>query len=191
MSNHTAQELLIVKISGSDLIVPSPTPSAGPLPAISSSPSAAVTGDSIEKPLAGPLSNPYGVCPDASRDRYPQAAAIGLGAAVLAPVLPAIIEGGSLEVLAANAAARLGSFIGGTGGFANAVLKKYASEAAPLLHSFSTRESAVEALGAQAWRATEETVRGAIVGAGLTAGAALTREAIESITHGGDDHRSR
>lgn len=167
----------------------SPTPLAGRLPAIASSPR--TSHDSIERPTAEPLPNPYRICPDPSRDRYPQTVAIGLGVGALAPVLPAIVEGGSLDALGAIAAARVGPVARATVGFAKAALQKYAAEAAPLTRSFATRDTAAQALGSQAWKATEETLRSAVVGAGFTAGAALMHGAMDIVIHGRERHHPR
>lgn len=168
---------------------PSPTPIAGGSPGAAALPQRRASGDSIAKPVARSFPDPYHRCPDPSRDRYAQTAAIGFGLAALAPVLPAIAEGSSIEALAAMAATRLGPVASASTAFAKVAVREYAVNAAPFLQSFATRDAAAKAIGSQAWKATEETVRGALVGAGFAAGTAMVHGAIDHLTHGSERHR--
>lgn len=187
-----------MKLLGSPSVAPPspppPTPWAGSPPVVATASPRAVRGDAILRPAAAPIADPNGVCPDPSRDRYPQAIGVGLAAAALLPFIPAIAEGASLEALAATVGSRLATSVTTAGTFAQAAAKAYVDEAAPFARGFATRDDAAKTIGMQAWRATEESVRAGLVGAGLAGGHELARQAIDTIAqiaHGRSAHHDR
>ena len=161
-----------------------PIPSPGSTPAPSSHPAVvAQRGDVIAAPIALPTDNPMHVCPDPGHDRYPAALAIGLGVAAIAPLVPEIAEAAGLDATANLIAARAVPVATALADLAKLAAKTFADDAAPLLRGFSTPEAAAKTIGSQAWKATEESFRGSIAGAGFAVGATLAHRGLDALAH--------
>ena len=160
---------------------PFPLPGSAPVaPGVHSPSGPAAAADTIERPAAHASEHPAAATPFRPGDGLPVLAAVALlaGGAVLAAPAAAAAAGTTEAALAAGSTlARSAGFVKNAGRAFGAAYHEAARQAAAL--DYGDARAVGTMLGAQAWTATAEVVRGAVAGAALAGGV----EAAERLAH--------
>jgi hypothetical protein len=174
---ETAEVDLVFSVSSVSAAAAAPIPRPGPVPQptplISTSSAPLMRADVVARPNAKPSPGEPNLTPPESSAGLPVLVAAGLIAGGVAVIVPPLeVAGGAI----AGAVDSLGAALGRGSAFTSAAAREFATQyredaSAAAGLKFADPHELGRAAGAQAWLATEELLRSAVVGAGLAGGA--------------------